>query len=611
MTLAKTICNSIARLAVAIVALPAMGTTYYVDSVAGNDANGGTADNGAWQSLSKINATTFSPGDLLLLKCGGSWTNTLNPKGSGANGSPIILSSYGTNPALPLINGNGNADAVVLTNQQYWEINNLEVINPGSGTATERRGIHLCAANFGAVNHLYVSNCLVHNVCGRVDTSNGDTTAKRTGGIVFEVISDASANTWFNDVIIQNCTITSVTNQGIVACGNRSGGSDYPGTSVWNSRHCSNLIIRNNVISDICKNAMSIRYADESCLVEHNLMHDTANGTDGNIICTYGCRGTVFQFNEGYHNNGNVRDGSLYDADLRSQNVIFQYSYSHDNFWGLFTHYASSDSAGDPYGNDTHVIVRYNISQNDQGDIFALTGDTGAVSSEYIYNNTIYTTNGLAPTFFDDRSSGHTYYAYNNIFYNLSSNANFNFVSNSRTFNYNVFYGQHVAGEPADAHKITNNPMLVAPGTGGGVGGTNNMSTLSGYKLQSGSPCIDSGLLVTTNVTGNTNFVTMDFFGVPIPTNGTDRGATEWFASTNINLAASNILWRQTNGYNLVSIQFSGATNATYLVQAATSLVSANWVTLATNITGTNGLGTFADPQSTNFPTRYYRVIPH
>ena len=399
MTLAKTICNSIARLAVAIVALPAMGTTYYVDSVAGNDANGGTADNGAWQSLSKINATTFSPGDLLLLKCGGSWTNTLNPKGSGANGSPIILSSYGTNPALPLINGNGNADAVVLTNQQYWEINNLEVINPGSGTATERRGIHLCAANFGAVNHLYVSNCLVHNVCGRVDTSNGDTTAKRTGGIVFEVISDASANTWFNDVIIQNCTITSVTNQGIVACGNRSGGSDYPGTSVWNSRHCSNLIIRNNVISDICKNAMSIRYADESCLVEHNLMHDTANGTDGNIICTYGCRGTVFQFNEGYHNNGNVRDGSLYDADLRSQNVIFQYSYSHDNFWGLFTHYASSDSAGDPYGNDTHVIVRYNISQNDQGDIFALTGDTGAVSSEYIYNNTIYTTNGLAPTF--------------------------------------------------------------------------------------------------------------------------------------------------------------------------------------------------------------------
>jgi Right handed beta helix region len=527
------------------VAGPSFAATYYFDSVGGNDSNSGTSSNAAWQTLSKINATTFSPGDFVLLKRGSSWSGTMNPKGSGGAGNPITLSDYGTNTAAPLINGNGNTDALVITNQSYWEISDLEVINPGSGTTTERRGIHLCAANSGQINHLYVSNCFVHNVVGRVDTSNGDTVAKRTGGIIVEVMTDSSASTWFNDILIQNCTITSVTNQGIVACGNRSGGSDYPGTSAWNQRNCSNVIIRGNVISDICKNAMSIRYADETCLVEHNLIHDTANATDGNMIATYGCRGTVFQFNEGYHNNGDgLHDGSLYDADLRSQNIVFQYSYSHDNSWGLFAHYASADTAGDAFGNDTHIIVRYNISQNDLGDIIALTGDTGATSSEYIYNNVIFTTNGLAPIFFDDRSDGHTYYVWNNIFYNLSSAASYNFHTyNTKFFDYNLFYGQHVSGEPTtDAHKLTIDPKFLAPGTGG-TGGTNDFSTLGGYQLQSNSPCINNALLVTTNLIGITNGAPVDFFGVPVPSGaGTDRGVSEWIVLVTSQLPSLNLL---------------------------------------------------------------------
>ncbi len=527
-----------ARLIIAMTVLPAMASTYYVDSVAGNDANSGTSSNAAWSSLAKINGTTFAPGDFLLLKNGSSWTGTLSPLGSGTSGNPIKLSSYGTNSSRPLINGNGATDAVLLNNQQYWEISNLEVINPGSGTSTERRGIHLAAANFGVVNHLYVSNCFVHNICGRVDTSNGDLVAKRTGGIVVEVTSESGTATRFNDITIQNCTILSVTNQGIVACANRSSTSDYPGTSAWNTHYCSNLHIRNNVISDICKNAMSIRYADASCVVEHNLMHDTANTTDGNQICSYSSRGAVFQYNEGYHNNGDgLHDGSLYDADLRSPQTVWQFSYSHDNSWGLFVQYASADTAGNAVGNDTHIVVRYNISQNDQGDIFGLSGDGGTTASDYIYNNTIYTPSNLSPVFFDDRATGHSYYVYNNVFYNLSSTASWNFTSgNTRTFNYNLFYGQHVSGEPSDANKLTSNPLLVAPGTGGGVGGTTNMSTLGGYLLQAGSPCIDSGLLVTTAMTGNTNAGGLDFFGNLVPNVGQpDRGAAEWVTPVSSN----------------------------------------------------------------------------
>ncbi len=597
MSKAKIKISGFACLLAVTLAAPCFATTYYFDSVSGSDLNSGTFSNAAWQSLSKVNATTFSPGDFVLLKRGSSWAGTMNPKGSGVAGNPITLSDYGTNTTAPLINGNGNSDALVITNQQYWEISDLEVINPGSGTTTERRGIHLCAANYGQVNHLYVSNCFVHGVSGRVDTSNGDTVAKRTGGIIVEVASDSggATPTWFNDVIIQNCTITSVTNQGIVACGNRSGGSDYPGTSLWNQRNCSHVIIRNNVISDIGKNAMSIRYADETCLVEHNLIHDTANATDGNMIATYGCRGTVFQFNEGYHNNGSgLHDGCLYDADLRSQNIIFQYSYSHDNSWGLFAHYASADTAGDAFGNDTHIIVRYNISQNDQGSIFALTGDTGATSSEYIYNNVIFTTNGLSPIFFDDRSDGHTYYVWNNVFYNLSSAASFNFHTyNTKNFDYNIFYGQHVSGEPTtDLHKLTIDPKFISPGTGGGVGGTNNFPTLGGYQLQSNSPCINNALTVTTNLTGNTNSVTVDFFGVPVPSGaGTDRGVSEWMALVTSQLPSVNLLTPAVlpNGATLkAQLNPGNATTAIWFAFGATTNYGS--FTATNFFTGTNSI---------------------
>jgi hypothetical protein len=106
----------------------ASGTVFYMDSAGGNNANSGTTPNSAWQTLTKLNRTRFSAGDKILFKTGGSWIGTLIPLGSGATNRAIVISSYGTNPALPIIHGNGNADAVTLTNQEYLEINNLEVI---------------------------------------------------------------------------------------------------------------------------------------------------------------------------------------------------------------------------------------------------------------------------------------------------------------------------------------------------------------------------------------------------------------------------------------------------------------------------------------------------
>ncbi|MGO4371740.1 hypothetical protein AB4Z21_13295, partial [Paenibacillus sp. MCAF20] len=67
----------------------ALGSTYYVDSVAGSDTNDGLSSSQPWQSLAKVNATTFSPGDRILMKSGSTWSGQLAPKGSGTSGNPI------------------------------------------------------------------------------------------------------------------------------------------------------------------------------------------------------------------------------------------------------------------------------------------------------------------------------------------------------------------------------------------------------------------------------------------------------------------------------------------------------------------------------------------
>ena len=42
-------------------------TTYYVDATNGNDSNNGTTITSAWKSISKLNKTTFKPGDQIFI----------------------------------------------------------------------------------------------------------------------------------------------------------------------------------------------------------------------------------------------------------------------------------------------------------------------------------------------------------------------------------------------------------------------------------------------------------------------------------------------------------------------------------------------------------------
>ena len=97
----------------------------YLDFASGSDNNVGTAQATPWQTLAKVNATTFQPGDRILLKAGSKW--------SGAEGAPVTVTSYGEG-AKPVIDGATAEAAISLEDQQHWATEKLELRN----TVTER-----------------------------------------------------------------------------------------------------------------------------------------------------------------------------------------------------------------------------------------------------------------------------------------------------------------------------------------------------------------------------------------------------------------------------------------------------------------------------------------
>ena len=524
-----------ARAAAAILALttlgPARATTYYVDSIGGSDGNGGTSETDAWQSLAPVNSFTFQPGDRVRFRSGGIWTGQLWPKGSGADGNPIVLDAYGTGPA-PIIEGAGTNHAVKLYNQPFWELHELEITNVGPGTNTVRDGVYIGAEDVGALRGVRLSGLHIHDVAGTLAT-------KHNGGIHVDV-NGFTVPTWYDGLIIEKCHVHDVVNTGI------------SNTSTWSNEHSltnrgylnENFIIRSNRIVRTAQNGLIVRVSD-GALVEHNTLNGCANAASGNAMFLFHCNNTVVQSNEIYgtvYNPGD-EDASAFDSDYQCLNSVFQYNYSHDNDGGFM---AVACDGSDPFPVNFNVgtIVRYNVSVNDAG----AAGDpkeavirvSGTPTGTRIHNNTVYLASNMTSRVVLHRSwfgwSDDTRY-HNNIFYNLGS-GDYDLGESTRTvFDYNVFHGNHPPGEPADVNAFAADPLLVSPGWGGP-----GRTGLDGYRLQAASPVIDRGLTVTDGAAG-------DFWGNPLHDGGVDMGAHERpVGSPPPPLAPTNTLARAVSG---------------------------------------------------------------
>lgn len=348
--------------------LPLVGaTTYYLDCSAGSDDAAGTSTSTAWRTLAKAAATTFSPGDSILLKRGTQCAGQLSPKGSGEPEQPIRLGAYGSG-ALPVINA-GNADAAIkLFNQHHWVIESLETTGGSpygvfvSGTQGELRGFEL-------------RNLVVHDV-------TGEPKSKDTGLIVFKAPQEGR----MADLLIDGITAYNTTTwAGVIVTG----------ASLEN--RVRNVSIRNSIVHDVFGDGIVLFYVEDG-VIEHSaawrtgLQPSETIGTP-NAIWTWSCRRCIVRRTEGFFIDSPGVDGGVYDIDFGNDDNVVEENYGHDAMGYCAALFAAEKQT------NTNSVIRGNLCIDNgrspklarrQGDLYILTWDGGRLDGVRIENNTFY-----------------------------------------------------------------------------------------------------------------------------------------------------------------------------------------------------------------------------
>ena len=285
------------------------GTTYYVDSFAPEGGDGLTPGT-AWNDLDDVNYHgAFLPDDKILFKRNSIWEGvTLSPRGSGIEGHPIIIDSYGDGQ-LPILDRKGefipgkvnSTSTVYLTNQSYWIFRNIQISNhnpnnPGTvddayvtDTKVEfpmRHGVIIAANFISGYEKKTVRGIVFENVVfDGVDTSHGDegncyvnrvknvSVACGGGALCFRAVDTASGSSraYMDGILVENCTFHNVSSTAI----STGGGWKFYDTY-------RNVVIRNNRIYndpdiELSCSGMYIVSA-EAPLVEYNSIQDMTNG---------------------------------------------------------------------------------------------------------------------------------------------------------------------------------------------------------------------------------------------------------------------------------------------------------------------------------------------
>ena len=488
---------------------------YYIDSENGSDDNSGLSEGKAWKTLDKVNSTTFEAGDSVLFKADTVYNGQLWPKGSGRQGSEITLGMYGGG-GRPVINGGGiQQPAVMLNNQEYWVIENLEVTNDDDFETDQEElggvaGIMVWGEDKGELHGITIRDCYVHDV---------DSKHIKDGVAALGVrVRGTSVPTWFNGVTIENNFIEDCDRSGL------SVGSSWvnPQRTVW--KISENVAVRNNIVKDVAGDGIVVTSSNKPILEYNTSIHNCTKTLAANAaIWVYATEGAVMQFNESYDTVPGGTDKQGFDIDHATTNTTLQYNYSHNNGGGFLLICCPENGIN---GGNT---VRYNISQNDRTDIFRINGFIGPTDVEggraptIIYNNTFYVDKSIKTrdiSFYNWGGIGGDLRFYNNIFANegegeaLFCQEN---LTEKPSYENNLWQCEKES-MPKDSKKIIADPKFVLKGSGRA-----GINTVDGYKLSADSPCIDKGKVIENN--GK-----RDYFGNKLYNNLPDLGAAEYYA---------------------------------------------------------------------------------
>jgi hypothetical protein len=482
----------------------ALMSTYYI-SPAGSDNNNGTSPSSPWHSIGKVSSTHFNPGDSVLFQGGQTFYGSLRLTGDGGSSTDrVLISSYGSGQAT--INS-GTSDGAWSLNSTGITFNNLTFTGT-PGDISDQDGVRIENYTSNSVRSGFtVNGCNISGYAG--------------GGIVFG--SDGS-NEGLNNLAITNNDIYDNVMVGI---------ESYAVTNQTNT----NITISNNLVHDNYGDGYStvtgsgiMLQGVNGAMVEYNSAYNNGirGGNGGVGIWCYSSNDVIFQYNESYDNYGlKTDDGDGFDFDADTSNSIMQYNYAANNTGGGFQ---LNQWWND--GKETNDIIRYNISQdNGRKNNYSDIDVWGQVLNSQIYNNTCYNTTAITGQTSDLRISDNVavgLYASNvriannifvasgntpivtvyaaalkgmknvvfsgNVYYSYTGNPKFDWGS---TTYYSFSSWQSGTGEEKSNGSPTGmyaNPQLVDPGGATAPSSATDLSSLTAYNLLSDTPILNAGV---------------------------------------------------------------------------------------------------------------------
>ncbi|WUD03757.1 right-handed parallel beta-helix repeat-containing protein [Streptomyces sp. NBC_00523] len=464
-------------------AATAAGSTTYVDCSRSTAGTGTQAS--PFNSIAQANGKTYGAGDTLAFASGTTCKGALAPKGSGTASLPITLTRYGSG-ALPVLNGDGAAAAVSLTDQDHWTISYLKITNP-AGSLARRTGLRISATDGKAHTGFDVGNLVIDRVAGQTNKTGSVTEDYVQSGSV--VTGATGANSTLNDVHVHHNTVSNTGGGGLKI---RTGSMATKGNGV---------LVEYNTVKDVGGDGIIVSYANAP-MIQYNDASGVGNGvypfSGGNFagIWVLGDHNPTIQKNAVYDTTRmSVADSQAFDCDWGNTGYCtIQYNYSRDNIGGFFL---DCDGCGTIGG--AKQVIRYNISEND----CRMSSNSSGRSALHLYNNVLYCTDKK----FNVTLPGESVVE-NNIFVG-TADSQLPARSGIQWY-WNVFQG---VPRPT-SNGIAGDPQFVAPGTGG-----SSIHEVDGYRLKSTSPALGNGAVVTDN--GG-----RDYWGNVVPsTTKPNRGA--------------------------------------------------------------------------------------
>lgn len=349
-------------------------STYFV-SPQGSDNSSGLSPDQAWSTIGRVNMQQLNPGDQVLFARGGRFTGSLQPKGSGTAEAPLSLGAYGSGP-LPVIDGAGQEEAVRLFNQEYWNVDSLDI------TGGRQYGIFVSGdAAYSTLHNINLSRLVVHDIYSSPRWDSGLVMVAPIGdhltfdGVIVDGVTAFNTNLWY----------------GI-----------HVGFNLWygyptNPPLTKNVVVRNSTVHHVFGDGITAAQS-QHVLIEKNLVYETGLAPAGvsytpNGIWSWQSDDTTVQYNEGYSTHSYAWDGGVFDIDWGSTNTTIQYNYAHDADGYCVAVMGAHNIT------TSNSIVRFNICSNNgrngaqapgQGDIFIVTFDGGSLDGVQIYNNTSF-----------------------------------------------------------------------------------------------------------------------------------------------------------------------------------------------------------------------------